>query len=90
MVNLKKDIALLHATISALNDDLSRRTSDLIEARSGLLSKTAEVDNLKSTVASLSEQLESAEIKQDAEIRQLRFENASLRDAIHTGVISIA
>ncbi|XDG01684.1 hypothetical protein ABKA04_001299 [Annulohypoxylon sp. FPYF3050] len=90
MVNSKKDIALLNATISALNDDLSRRNSDLIEARSSLLSKTAEVDNLKSTVASLSEQLESAQTKQDAEMRQLQFENASLKDAIHTGVISIA
>ncbi|KAI0883136.1 uncharacterized protein GGS22DRAFT_190444 [Annulohypoxylon maeteangense] len=90
------DVALLNATIATLNDDLARRTSDLIEIRYHLLSKTAEVDNLKSTVATLSEGLELAKAKEiggsckDTEIQQLKSEVASLRNALHTGVISIA
>ncbi|KAI1455218.1 hypothetical protein F4805DRAFT_477052 [Annulohypoxylon moriforme] len=96
MANLNREIALLNATVSTLEDDLKRRTSDLIEIRSGLLSKTAEVDHLKSKVASLGEELKSAKARmnentrKDTEIAQLRSEVSGLRESLHTGVISVA
>ncbi|KAI1206904.1 uncharacterized protein F4807DRAFT_463303 [Annulohypoxylon truncatum] len=62
---MNKDIEVLNATVSGLKDDITRHTSDLIETRSCLLSETAEVDYLKSTGATLNEQLELTKAKEN-------------------------
>ncbi|KAI1414464.1 hypothetical protein F5Y13DRAFT_197451 [Hypoxylon sp. FL1857] len=97
---LNTEVASLQATVATLNDDLSRRSSDLIQAKTDLAVKDSEIESLKNTIAMLNQKLESTTVAdkenhakftaQDNTIKKLQYENASLRDAIHTGVISIA
>ncbi|KAI0099545.1 hypothetical protein F4776DRAFT_524448 [Hypoxylon sp. NC0597] len=97
---LNTEIASLKATVATLNDDLSRRSSDLIQAKTDLAIKDSEIESLQNTIAMLNQKVDSTAAADKANhakftakdnmIKKLQYENASLRDAIHTGVVSIA
>ncbi|OTA68000.1 hypothetical protein K449DRAFT_188661 [Hypoxylon sp. EC38] len=98
--HLNTELASLKATVATLNDDLSRRSSDLIQAKTDLAIRDSEIESLKNTIAMLNQKLDSTAAADKANyakftakdnmIKKLQYENASLRDAIHTGVMSIA
>ncbi|KAI0376132.1 hypothetical protein F5Y04DRAFT_223380 [Hypomontagnella monticulosa] len=97
---LNANINTLKATVSTLNDDLSRRSNDLIQVKTALEDKDSEIEALKKKVAMLEQSIESVTVAsraakdksgaKDNQIMELQLENADLRDAIHTGILSVA
>ncbi|KAI1773021.1 hypothetical protein F4818DRAFT_424640 [Hypoxylon cercidicola] len=87
-------MASMQATISMLNDDISRRTSELIEAKTTIAYKDSSINELKAEIQTLEDEyddvVDERNQKENQTILDLRRENEALRDAIHTGLISIA
>ncbi|OTB01732.1 hypothetical protein M426DRAFT_265652 [Hypoxylon sp. CI-4A] len=95
-VDPDSQVAVMKATIDTLCDDLSHRSQEMIEIRRAFAHKDSEIENLKATIAMQKTALESAEkmnqdelAVKDVVIEKLQDENASLREAMHTGIISI-
>ncbi|KAI2629220.1 hypothetical protein GGS26DRAFT_559922 [Hypomontagnella submonticulosa] len=100
IATLNATITTLEATVATLNEDMTRRSHDLIQAKAALKGKDSEIESLKERLAVLEESLESVATAskttvdessaKDSQIMELQLENAGLRDAIHTGLISVA
>ncbi|XXH00838.1 hypothetical protein Hte_007189 [Hypoxylon texense] len=97
VANQNAQIASMQATIGMLQDDLSRRTSELIEAKTTIVYRDSSIDELNNVIETLqAEKFEFASLvnQENQENQQtiidLRRENEGLRSAIHTGIISIA
>ncbi|OTB18171.1 hypothetical protein K445DRAFT_364366 [Daldinia sp. EC12] len=98
--SLNLELASMKAKTLTLEEDLSRRSSDLIQARAALASKDMQIEDLQNTVAMLKENIRSITVAtqtgedesaaKDELIAKLEYENAGLRDSIHTGIISIS
>ncbi|KAG4223073.1 hypothetical protein PC116_g28455 [Phytophthora cactorum] len=90
----------MKAKTSTLEEDLSRKNGDLIQARAALAGKDMQIEDLQNTVAMLKENIRSITVAtqtgenesaaKDELIAKLEYENAGLRDSIHTGIISIS
>ncbi|KAI6084717.1 hypothetical protein F4821DRAFT_242177 [Hypoxylon rubiginosum] len=87
-------VASMQARIEMLEDDLSRRTSELIEAKTALARKNDENIHLRSSIDTMqgefADLIEEDRYKYDSIMFDLRRDNDNLRDAIRTGIISIA
>ncbi|KAI0849153.1 hypothetical protein F5Y00DRAFT_269782 [Daldinia vernicosa] len=100
MANLHAELASMKATISTLEEDLSRKNGDLIQAKAALAGKDLQIEDLQNSVSMLRENIRSITVATQAEeddlaakdelIMKLECENAELRDSIHTGIISIS
>ncbi|KAI1660548.1 hypothetical protein F4813DRAFT_400701 [Daldinia decipiens] len=100
MTNFNAELASMRATISTLQEDLSRKNGDLIQARAALAGKDIQIEDLQNSVAMLRENIRSITVATQADedglaakdelIEQLEYENAELRDSIHSGLISIS
>ncbi|KAI1469853.1 uncharacterized protein F4812DRAFT_469899 [Daldinia caldariorum] len=94
--SLNLELASMKATVSTLQEDLSRKNGDLIQARAALASKDMQIKDLQDAVEMLKENIRSinaaAQTGEDKDelIAKLECENAELRDSIHTGIISIS
>ncbi|KAI1078663.1 hypothetical protein F5B20DRAFT_199856 [Whalleya microplaca] len=96
VAQIQGQLSSAQATISVLQNDLGRKTDDLIEAKTALALKEAEVQelmNARNAVASLEHDVHALRMEvshRDNYISELRSEAWSLRQAIQTGVLSIA
>ncbi|KAF3056656.1 hypothetical protein GL218_06466 [Daldinia childiae] len=100
MANLNVELASMKATISTLQEDLSRKHGDLIQAKAALAGKDIQIEELQNSVAMLRENIRSITVATQADendlaakdelISKLECDNAELRDSIHTGIISIS
>ncbi|KAI1646790.1 uncharacterized protein F4817DRAFT_365635 [Daldinia loculata] len=100
MTNLNVELASMKATISTLQEDLSRKNGDLIQAKAALAGKDSQIEDLQNSVAMLRENIRSITVATQADedylaakdelIAKLECDNAELRDSIHTGIISIS
>ncbi|KAI0157942.1 hypothetical protein GGR52DRAFT_181567 [Hypoxylon sp. FL1284] len=89
-------VASMQATLTLAQDDLARRTSELIEAKTDIAVKDSIIEQLKDEIESLHIQLDNTWAIQEANAKNLQtildyqLENEELRESIHTGIISIA
>ncbi|KAI1762414.1 hypothetical protein GGR53DRAFT_468296 [Hypoxylon sp. FL1150] len=90
-------VASMQATITMLRDDLSRRTSELIEAKTAVAYKESEISQLTNVIYAMQEEhtdlanrAEEAHYETDQVKNDLSLEIDILRDAIRTGIVSIA
>ncbi|KAI0135835.1 hypothetical protein F4814DRAFT_454850 [Daldinia grandis] len=100
VANLNAELASMKATISTLQEDLSRKNGDLIQAKAALAGKDIQIEDLQNSAAMLKDNIRSItaatqaneddSAAKDELIAKLECDNAELRDSIHTGIISIS
>lgn len=94
VANLNAQIVRLRANLSNVEEDLKRRNDDLIDARVQLALKDQKTEDLQAEMENLSIQLRSHSTQKieekDQKIKELHLEIGTLRDAIHTGTITVA
>ncbi|KAI8959058.1 hypothetical protein F5Y11DRAFT_362167 [Daldinia sp. FL1419] len=94
------ELASMKATISTLNEDLSRKNNDLIQAKAAVAAKDLQIEELQISLSMMREDIRSITLAtqehvdesaaKDELIAKLECDNAELRDSIHTGIIYIS
>ncbi|KAI1391617.1 uncharacterized protein F4822DRAFT_191303 [Hypoxylon trugodes] len=94
---LTGEVSLLNATVFTLRSDLARRDEELVKERASLHTKDLTIEELQKRVAQLEQSVQASStvnqdelLAKDKIIMQLQYDNAGLRDSIHSGLFSIA